>query len=203
MSKQMILIGECPYCDGGGEVYLDTREADETHIRQISIGDFDVGADQRLVIYNSDSADRKPCEHVVDLYGHFDWDGGPVESNNCPITEICFGWQSPILDEVDADRSAWGHLLDLFDSNLDQKRWRTREERAAAEADFLYAYQPNSLYRGDWYGDCWLDATTGFKPRQIQLAGKIIFADDIRELFEELRIGWEKRESDWRAKQTT
>ena len=80
MTKQIIRLAQCPFCDEAGEVYLDIREADAAHLRQIREQEFHAGPDQRIILYDSDKDKSGPCEHLADLYGDLSWDGRPIES---------------------------------------------------------------------------------------------------------------------------
>ena len=75
MSLQILLLAECPYCEEHGEVFLDTREADQEHLEQISEGDHEAGPNQRIIVYNSHRPECGPCGHFVDLYGDINWEG--------------------------------------------------------------------------------------------------------------------------------
>ena len=168
------MLAECPFCQETGEIYLDTREADQERLRLISAHDFDAGADQKIILYNSNKAERGPCEHVVDLYGDITWAHEPAR-------EVCFGWRAPFVAVVDPDGSAFRQLLDELESVL------------------LQDNQPWTEYSYDQIQDCWQDFTAGIEPRRFQVQGKIIFARDMRQLFEELHAGREKRKCDSQA----
>lgn len=232
MTKQIILLAECPYCEDGGEVYLDTQEAGLENIRQLVESDFDVGPAQNVILYNTSNADRGPCEHVVDLYGDINWSGEPVETLSGRTSELCFAWRVPILTEIDPNELLFNHLLDLLSAEISQRMKDLATEPAIAGLNissndlltdmdenedeepypyelaksnehYLFAYQPKARYSEYRFGDCWQDFTTENKERRFNVQGTIIFAEDIRTFFQELHVLLEKRKRNWQSHKIT
>jgi hypothetical protein len=221
MTKQIILLAECPYCEENGELFLDTREADHEHLERIPKSDFEAGPNQRIIVYNSHRPECGPCGHFVDLYGDINWEGDPSR-------EQCFHWRAPIRAEIDPDESGFYHLLDLYDAESRQKKKteESQELRAATdktatnELDYeeyldyedhlnaapdlmnRYAYRPQVRYSEFRFWDTWQDFATEGRPRSCEVAGQIVFAEDVREFFRELRSLSEKLASDYQAEHT-
>ena len=131
----------------------------------------------------------------------------------------CFEWETPILSEIDPDRSSHSHLLAVMDEDsrcaaMENRRTNRRlrvlndDENPNAyllgecKENRLEAYEPKQKYSEVRFRDDWQDFTTGTEPRRYQVEGGILFAEDIPQLFQELHVLVEKRESDW-AKQAT
>lgn len=74
---------------------------------------------------------------------------------------------------------------------------------AAPDEFNLYAYRPQTKYQERSLGNSWQDFSSEGKPIFYEVGGRIIFAEDIRQFFEELHAGLEKRNRDLQSKQTT
>ena len=188
MPQQILYLTECPFC--GAEVYFDVREARLNVLDELTRnGDFDVGPDQRIIVYNSDRPEPGPCEHFVDLYG--DITGQPQSE----VGEFCFHWRAPLRSEIDPDRAAFDHLRDLIDSDVtspasaDDDLYGDVLEDESEDAlpsgqrldDELRANCPQTRFTLERF---WHDFT--IESKRMYVTGMYIFAEDVREFFREL-----------------
>lgn len=217
MTINTITLAECPFCDDGGEVNLDTREADLEHLRQIPECEIIAGPDQRIILYNSHSAECGPCEHFVDLYGDINWDGEPIEMLAGRTSELCFAWRAPILTKIDPNELLFNHLLDLLSAEHSQRKkdlavvssFNQMDDLGEHEDEEPYqdvvvnpsehcliAYQPQAKYSACRFSNCWNDFSPENQARQYHVQGTIIFAEIVGQFFRELHVLLEKYKRD-------
>jgi hypothetical protein len=191
MSIQILQLFNCPFCRGKtGQIMVDAA-ALAAYRRKPNvdpspcIGD---APDQNVLVFNSDSRDSGPCQHLLDVLVDFDlWSELP---NNRVGDRwgASYDWYHPKAREMDAR----GYLRDFF------LELRHGWDLCASEDHDLPPYRVIRRRLG------WRDfATKGTRKRHCEAEGTAVFVRDVATFLSELRTQYRQHVSATRKMQKT
>ena len=130
MSMILLPLADCPFCEGGlGMIAMNTAAVAAARRDQPEGFSLCIPAtpDQQIILFNSGSADPKPCPHLIQLHGSC--------GDRSPKWGFSFDWLWPRKKELDPDDHAGEFLWDcLLQGDVPPEvRPKTRYEYAPFE----------------------------------------------------------------------
>jgi len=163
MTKRIVTITECPYCDAG--VYLKTQAVLDAEGRyDLDFAQLDKQPNQQIVFYDRCEPDSPPCPHLYLL------DGESQRVHEYPTMAGCleFAFQHPDVPKFKEETGI--HF------GLDPDSHPRNDDTANFESRFLHRE----------FRDFWFDRTDPKEPREFSVWGEVVFVEDVAAFHAEL-----------------
>jgi hypothetical protein len=186
MSRSIVTLMDCPFCEEYGEVYLDSRAATEQNLANLHADNSDAGISSGILVYNANRPEPGPCEHLVNINGSIEsWCAEKDRHLESPLT-CPFDWYAPLLTALDPGEEGWQLLLSLTECQMPTSS-DTPQVLIEERKRFLADNRPKTPYLECKFDECVEDVTSKKAGREILVYGSAVFAANIAKLFEELK----------------